>query len=189
MKRIFVAVRIEPEKSLISMLSTFKKALKNDSMKWTEVSNIHITLVFLGDTTEKRVKEIDVILQDLCKGYGEFELVIRGSGVFKSLKDPRVVWAGIVPNGMMNKLNKNISERLRNTGTELQERSFNPHLTLGRVKRINDHVKLEALLDEYRDKEIQRVNVSEIILYESILRPEGPLYKPLGRYSLSYLPA
>jgi RNA 2',3'-cyclic 3'-phosphodiesterase len=184
MKRIFIAVRIVPEKSLISMLSTFKQALKNDSIKWTDISNVHITLVFLGDTAEKRVKEIDVILQELCMGFGEFELGIRGSGVFKSLKDPRVLWAGVEPCGMMNKLNNIILQKLGDPGTDLGERSFKPHLTLGRVKRINDQGKLEILLQEFRDKEIQRIKVSEIILYESILRPAGPLYIPLKKYSL-----
>ncbi|HCU20818.1 MAG: 2'-5' RNA ligase [Bacteroidetes bacterium GWE2_41_25] len=184
MKRIFIAVKVEPDKSLLAMLSTFKQALRNDVIKWTDNANIHITLLFLGDTPEKRVKEIGSVLQQQCRGSGEFELVIRGSGVFKSPKDPRVIWAGIGPSEKMNKLHKILSQKLRETGTELEERSFNPHLTLGRVKKINDPAILKVLLDEFREKEIQRVRISEIILYESILRPEGPIYKPLGKYSL-----
>jgi 2'-5' RNA ligase len=184
MKRIFIAVRIEPEKTLLTMISSFKQALKNDSIKWTDPANIHITILFLGDTPEKRVSEVGIILKNICSGFGEFELAISGSGVFKSSKDPRILWAGIEFSEKMNKLHKIISEKLQETGSKIEERSFNPHLTLGRVKKINDMTKLKVLLDEFNDRDIQRVKVSEIILYESILRPEGPLYKPLGRYSL-----
>ena len=184
MKRIFIAVRIEPDESLLAMISSFRQALKSDSVIWTDPANIHITILFLGGTPEKRVKEIGAFLQELCSGFGEFELVIRGSGVFKSSKDPRVLWAGIETSEKMNKLNKIISEKLQETVTGLEERSFKPHLTLGRVKKINDLTKLTTLLVNYQGREIQRVKVSDIILYESILLPEGPLYKPLGKYDL-----
>jgi 2'-5' RNA ligase len=166
------------------MFSTFKQALKNDRIKWTDPANIHITLLFLGDTPDKKIKETGVILQKVCNGSGEFELVICGSGLFRNSNDPRVIWAGIEPSEKMTRLQRIISGKLRETGTELDDRSFNPHLTMGRVKKINDPEKLKLLFDEFRDKVIQRLKVSEIILYESVLRPEGPVYKPLGRYFL-----
>lgn len=185
MKRIFIAIRIDPGETLISMFSTFKQILKNDRIRWTDPANIHITLLFLGDTPDKRVKEIGAFLQKVCNEYGEFELIISGSGVFKNTNDPRVLWAGIEPSEKMNRLQRIISGKLRDTGTEIDDRSFNPHLTLGRVKKINDPEKLKLLLDEFRDKQIQRIMVSEIILYESLLRPEGPVYIPMERYALS----
>jgi RNA 2',3'-cyclic 3'-phosphodiesterase len=184
MKRIFIAVRIEPEKTLLAMISSYMQALINDSIKWTDPANIHVTIIFLGDTPEIRVNEIGVMLKNICSGFGEFELAIRGSGVFKSPKDPRILWAGIELSEKMNKLHEIISEKLQETGTKIERRSFNPHLTLGRVRKINDLSKLRVLLDEFKHEEIQRVKVSEIILYESILRPEGPLYRPVGKYYL-----
>jgi RNA 2',3'-cyclic 3'-phosphodiesterase len=184
MKRIFIAIRIEPGEKLAGMISSFKMALKNDSIKWTEISNIHITLVFLGDTEEKRVREIDTILAEICHGFGDFDLVLRGAGVFKNLKDPRVLWTGIDHSEQMINLNRHISARLRDTGTKLEDRPFSPHLTLGRIKKITDPVKMKALIDEFNGKEIQRVHVSGIILYESILRPEGPVYRAIGKYCL-----
>ena len=184
MKRIFIAIRIIPEKSLLSMISSYKLGLKGDNIKWTDDSNMHITLVFIGDTPEERIREIDTILKEVCSGSGEFELVISGSGVFKSIKDPRVLWTGIVYSEEMNRLQKILVRKLRENGTELEKRPYSPHLTLGRIKKINDPDKLITLLDEYWDHVTQRVKVSEIILYESILHPEGPIYKPLGKYSL-----
>jgi len=184
MKRIFIAVRIEPGEELLKMISSFKTVLKNESIKWTETSNTHITLVFLGDTEEKRIKEIDVILSGICCGFGSFDIILSGAGIFRSLSDPRIIWAGINNSKELTDLNKSISGRLRETGTHLEAKPFNPHLTLGRIKRLNDTQELSRQIENYKDKKIQKIRVSEIILFESILRPEGPVYTPLGRYSL-----
>jgi len=184
MKRIFIAVRIEPGEELLKMISVFKLALKDESIKWTETSNIHITIVFLGDTEDKRIKEIDTILSGICGGFGSYDLNLRGAGIFRSLRDPRIIWAGIDSSQELSELNKRITAALRETGAKFEDRVFNPHLTLGRIKRLKDTQELSGLIGNYKDKEIQRLRVSEIILYESVLRPEGPVYKPLGRYSL-----
>jgi len=184
MKRIFIAVKIDPGEALLKMISSLKTVLKNESIKWTETSNIHITLVFLGDTDDKRVNEIDSILSGICSGFGSFDLILKGAGIFRSLRDPRIIWAGINSSQEMAELNKRISAELRETGTMLEHRVFNPHLTLGRIKRLNDTQELSGLIENYKNKEIQRVSVSEIILFESVLRPQGPVYTPLGRYSL-----
>lgn len=184
MKRIFIAVKIDPGEVLLKMLSSFNTVLKSESIKWTETSNIHITLVFLGDTEDKRIKDIDAILSGICTGFGSFELILRGAGIFRSLRDPRIIWAGINNTKELTDLNKSITGKLRETGTPLEERPFSPHLTLGRIKRLNDISLLSELLEKNKNREIQKLRVSEIILYESVLRPEGPEYTPLGKYSL-----
>jgi 2'-5' RNA ligase len=185
MKRIFIAVKVDPAPALLEMISSLKAALKNDSLKWTEPSNIHITLLFLGETEEKKITEIDSVMKQLCNGFGKFELVLKGAGVFRNFKDPRVLWTGIQYSEEMIRLNKLIVSTLLDAGNKIEERPYNPHLTLGRIKRINDISILERQIQNYTKKEIQRILVSEIILYESILKPEGPIYKPLGIYSLN----
>ena len=67
----------------------------------------------------------------------------------------------------------------------MEDRPFNPHLTLGRVKRINSKEELKTLVEHYINYEIQIVPVNEVILFESILLNSGPVYKPLTRIELS----
>jgi 2'-5' RNA ligase len=97
MKRIFIAVKIEPGEILLKMISSFKTGLSNENIKWTNTDNIHITLSFLGDTEESQIIAINEILMVKCEGFGQFDLVLKGTGVFKSQGDPRVIWAGIEP--------------------------------------------------------------------------------------------
>ncbi|MCX6254086.1 MAG: RNA 2',3'-cyclic phosphodiesterase [Bacteroidia bacterium] len=184
MKRIFIALKVEAEESLLKMISSLKSGLSNESIKWTNPNNIHITLAFLGDTEEERIKIISAMLKEKCEGFGKFELIIRGSGVFKNLSDPRVIWTGIDPSGKLAQLNDFIMNGLKSADIKMEGRPFKPHLTLGRIKYLKDLTILKTLMDKFQNSEIQKVPVNEVILYESILLQSGPVYKPLGKYKL-----
>jgi len=184
MKRILIAVKVEAGAGLLRMISTFKALLANESIKWVDPVNVHITLAFLGDTEEKKIKTIAGTLEEICSGFAQFDFMLAGSGVFKNYRDPRVIWVGIKSPEKLYALEKKITEGLKSTGLFNEERQFRPHLTLGRVKSVMDTENLKNVLERYRDVEFQKVDAREVILYESILMQTGPLYKPLGKYML-----
>ncbi|MCE5344684.1 MAG: RNA 2',3'-cyclic phosphodiesterase [Bacteroidales bacterium] len=184
MKRIFIAVKVEAGINLLNMISSLKSGLENEKISWTNPDNIHITLAFLGDTKEKQIKSIGAILKEKCEGSGSFELILKGSGVFKSLNDPRIIWTGIELSEKIIQLNQLVKTGLTESGIVIEDRPFKPHLTLGRVKHIGDTGVLKRLLESYNDTEIQKVPVNEVILYESILLYTGPLYKPIVKIAL-----
>ncbi len=184
MKRIFIALKVEAEETLLKMLSVFKSGLGNDIIKWTSTENIHITLAFLGDTDEKLIEPISSMLNEKCKGFGKFELIIKGSGVFRNFNDPRIIWVGIEPSDKLMHLNEVIINGLKGMNIKLENRPFNPHLTIGRIKHIVDIETLKSLTGQFKDDKIQLVRIDEVILYESILLQSGPVYKPLTRFNL-----
>jgi 2'-5' RNA ligase len=184
MKRIFVAIRINPEIALMNMISSIQGALRKESIKWTEPENLHITLTFLGDTEEPVINKLKYSLRKECAGSGSFDLVIGGAGVFKSLSDPNVLWAGIEPSGRLTGLNLLVLRCLEESGIVLEKRPFRPHLTIGRIRSLSQGSGLKDLLEMYRGVELQKAHVSEIILYESILLKTGAVYKPLEFFSL-----
>ena len=57
--RAFIAVDISPEirKELIRIQSELKNSLKGN-ISWVEPENIHLTLRFLGQITDKQLEEI-----------------------------------------------------------------------------------------------------------------------------------
>jgi 2'-5' RNA ligase len=184
MKRVFVAVKVNPESNLLRMISSLKALLGDENIKWVDPSNIHLTLAFLGDTEEKRIKILADMLKERCTGFHEFEFELAGAGIFKNYRDPRVIWAGIKSAEKLSLLNEVIKEGLKGNGFEIEERSFRPHLTLGRIKSIKDTENLKSALERYSDQQIQTVHLNEVILYESILLKTGPLYKPLKKFVL-----
>ncbi len=183
-KRIFIAVKIEPGATLSSMVSTFKSALKEEKIKWTDPENFHITLAFLGNTEEEKIKSIRDMLKRICDIFVEFDLVIKGAGLFKNIHDPRILWTGVEPSEKLNILFESVKAGLRDSGIRMEEKNFSPHLTLGRIKSVKDIDALKSLINRYNNAEIQRQKILEILLYESLLFDSGPVYRPIERFPI-----
>ena len=184
MKRIFIAVKVEAGEALLKMLFAFKSRLNGENIKWVNADNIHITLAFLGNTEDEQIKIISKMLKTVCEGFGKFDLIIKGCGVFKSHNDPRIIWTGIEHSENLNQLNRLIISGLKDAGIRLEDRPFKPHLTLGRMKYLKPGNTLREVIEKFRDVEIQKVPVNEVILYESVLLVSGPVYKPIGKFGI-----
>ena len=184
LKRIFIALKIEPDTIFTGILQSLKSLAAGEKITWVDPGNIHLTLTFLGDTEEDRIKIAGLMLKRECSGFGEFNIRLKGAGFFKNSRDPKVIWIGVADSEMLIRLYEKILSGLKDTGFRIEERPFRPHITLGRIRFLKNPEILNSVIDKYGEAEIQEVNVEEVILYESILRPVGPIYKPVGRFSL-----
>jgi RNA 2',3'-cyclic 3'-phosphodiesterase len=184
MKRIFIALKVEAGAALLAMISSLKSGLLNDNIKWTSIDNIHITLAFLGDTQESLINDITKMLKFKCAGSGKFNLTLKGCGLFRNLNDPRIIWTGIGPSERLMQLNESVMNGLKLLKIKMEDRPYNPHLTLGRIKHLNDKDLLKSLIDRFQNVELQIVPVTDVVLYESILLQSGPIYRPLAKFPL-----
>jgi len=179
MKRTFIAVKAEAGSRLKDTISDMRKKLKDESIKWVDSNNMHITLAFLGDTTEESVEVVSEMIRSCCSGSGEFYFSLKGLGVFRNMNDARVIWAGIEHKEKLVSLFEIIKTGLERAGLRTEERSFSPHLTIGRIKRISNKQILESLIASHKETVFQDVFVRDVIFYESILGHDGPRYIPL----------
>jgi len=164
---------------MLKVLKHLKESLSGGKIKWIEPDILHITLFFLGDTDEKLIPVISEKLKRLSLEFTPSELELEGVGIFKNYRDPRIIWIGIRENMDISKLKSRIDDELSELGFEVEKREFRPHLTIGRIKWIKDILVLEEMVKLYKNQEIQRAGINEIIFYESILRPGGPEYIPI----------
>jgi RNA 2',3'-cyclic 3'-phosphodiesterase len=183
-KRLFIAVNILPEERLASLISEFRTALASERISWTNPANLHITLAFLGNTEPGKIASIKEMLDEKFSGAVPFSLTLKGTGLFGKKNDPRVIWVRLEKSTALEKSYLFVKEGLRELDVDIEERSFSPHLTIGRIKSITDKDALAALISRHRDQNLQSVPVDRIILYESLLLPSGPLYKPLAEIFL-----
>jgi 2'-5' RNA ligase len=184
MKRLFIAVDVRGNADFNSDFDRIRDRLSGEGIKWTKPENTHITLVFLGDTDEEKINIIRNILEERCKGFGNFGIVLRNIGVFRNLADARIIRADIQQADKLIQLNSIISTDLKKAGFAIEDRPFSPHLTIGRIKSLKNRNALKALIDEYIDVELQRIQVEKIILYESILKQSGPEYRAVSTFNL-----
>jgi 2'-5' RNA ligase len=185
MKRIFIAIKVNPGEKLERMISDIKSLLRSERIKWVDPGNNHLTLVFLGDTPESRIGQLSATIGNICSRFPEFGFNLAGTGVFRNYSDPKVIWAGINTSGQLEKLQSFITSGIKSIDFRVEERPFKPHLTIARIKSIIDKENLKSVINKYSDVNFQQVPVKEIILYESILKPEGPVYRKLESFPLS----
>jgi 2'-5' RNA ligase len=179
MKRTFIAIKIHPGEKMRMIMDYFKQTLAAEKIKWVSPEIMHITISFLGDTDEKIIPAISEKIHRISIDYSPFELIFRSTGVFKNFRDPRVIWIGTETNPVLQKIKTRIDDELSEYGFEKELREFRPHLTIGRIKWIKDTSALEQAIQKYKDQEVQRELINKIIFYESILKPEGPVYLPI----------
>ena len=183
MQRTFIAFKIEPGKEMMDCISHLRNALRMEKIKWIDPGSLHITLRFLGDTNPQQVISIINLLKGIVPVSPSPDMVFRGLGVFRSIRDPRVLWIGMDQTPVLQDIKSAIDRKLNGLGFPAGERKFRPHLTLARIKLIRDTEVLRDLITEYRDFTYQKNLMEELIYYESILRSGGPEYLPLEKFA------
>ncbi len=175
-KRLFIAIKVEPGREYMGEFRALKTALRGESIKWVEERNIHLTLKFLGETEESRIPAILSALEGVASATDSVQFSLKGIGVFGSSYNPRVVWAGIEPYDRLAQLMEEVHTALEPVGFPRDRQNLVPHLTLGRVKFLRDKRSFQDTLEEYRGMESEPMTARQMILFESILKKEGPEY-------------
>jgi len=184
MKRLFAALKIHPDKTFLSALNELKHSLRHEKIKWVEEENIHITLKFFGETEEKLIPQINVVLENRAAQTPAFEFSLNGIGIFGSSYAPRILWCVIQPYANLASLMQQIHQDLHQAGFDSERQNLVPHLTLGRIHALKDKQLFQQTIDRYNGISSQPEMFREIILFESILRREGPEYTILKRFPL-----
>jgi 2'-5' RNA ligase len=185
MKRLFAAVKVYPDENFLMLYEDLRNSLRREKIKWVEEENIHITLKFFGETPESRIDPICETLEDAAYAHSPFELTLQNTGIFGSRYNPRVIWFGMNKNPALEALADDVINRLEQAGFEHDGQRFRAHLTVGRVKYINDKRNFQHTIDRIKETFIQTVPVEEFALFESKLRPQGPEYSVIERFKLS----
>ena len=184
--RCFIAVDIPEQikKGIGEMIAVLKKY--NADVKWVVHENLHLTLKFLGKTPEDLIPRIGKSLSEIALSYKPFCIKIYGMGLFPNKKYTRVIWVGIEDSDFLENLQKDIENAMELSGYPKEGRQFHPHLTIGRVRSQKGMVQIIHEVDNLQNKDFGTVEISNIKLMRSDLKPTGAQYSclkeiPLGR--------
>lgn len=185
-KRLFVAIHLPPADELLALLERLKRQLSYERINWVRHENMHLTLKFLGETPETKIPVISKALQEIVLNCSPFHFVFNRTGIFGSRHDPRVLWLGMQEsNPNLEYLANAVISALDAIGFARDRQNFVPHLTLGRIHRLEDKKAFSALVTNIPQKVYLSGEIENIILYESILLRQGPRYEPIESYNLS----
>ena len=126
--------------------------------------NLHLTLHFLGNIA---LEQVDCFLQQAHKVRARaFKLELDTPGYFKR---PQVAWLGCqqIPAGLVE-LHRQLGSYIEYCGFQVEERAYNPHMTLARKirKRPNMPQSVQPL----------RWQVNEFVLIKSVPVEGGVKY-------------
>ena len=171
--RLFIAFGISREAK--DELVKARKKLAYSRLNYAR--ELHLTLKFLGEVKEEKIADIKEKLGKIK--FSSFEAYIQNIGFFPPEGDIRVVWAGIEPKEKIIELQKKVEDSLKGLFTE--DNRFLPHITLARVKTIeNKKFFKDSLANIKLDK--VKFRVDGFRLMKSTLLPSGPVYEILEEY-------
>ena len=186
MKRLFIAVKLIPNDNLLKIYYSLRKVLQYDRIRWVPPDNFHLTLKFLGDTPDEKISTISEVMNSTVTSSRVLDLELNNAGVFGSKYKPRVIWFGVNENKHMQKLSIEIINNLHDAGFPKDSQNFIPHLTIGRITKIIDKRLFNNEMDKLRNVFLQKVIIERVILFESILTSNAPLYNEIKSFTCRY---
>lgn len=159
--RCFIAIPINNEltERILSLITKIKPLLKT---KFVEKDHLHLTISFLGDLREVDIENVKERINNVKAS--RFSIKLHGLGCFPSSKRARVLWIGITEG------NKELEALLNNFG------ETKPHITIARFK---NPVNITETVKQYFNHSFGEMEINEIVVFQSILTPKGPIYKQL----------
>ena len=190
-QRLFIALEL-PE-AAIDEIGTFINSMPTmagQNVRWTPRENVHLTLLFLGDTPISMIDKIEEQIKAAAVNTSPFTLRLGDTGAFPSFHSPKILWVGLA--GEVRKLVQlqgRIEGEMRSIGFEPEHRPFRPHITVGRTARDLTRQYEGDVGFSWRRSELPdvraEIRVTEVELLKSTLRTEGAVYEavttvPLG---------
>jgi 2'-5' RNA ligase len=135
--RLFIAINFDRKtnQKLLDIQSVLKS--KSTNANFSRAENLHLTLVFLGEIPEKRLPQIKQAMASVSNTPVTLEFINVGSfsgGIY---------YVGINRTPELAALQSELSERLREEGFKLEDRSYSPHVTLARKLQSDNKIKVD----------------------------------------------
>lgn len=154
--RLFIAIRLETP--VVEALWKTEGQLRSYAEKgsFPKKENLHLTLTFLGETENSRLAEQVLSAIDAAP----FLLITAGAGRFDGKNNRDTYWAGIRENPALMALQEQLVHALRSNGCSLEERSYWPHVTLGRNVQIRKAFSLDEFAAEVPQMQMPVAHIS-----------------------------
>jgi 2'-5' RNA ligase len=182
--RCFIALELDD--AIKDQLQSAQDHFKNIGGKvtWCGRNQMHLTLIFLDEIAEDLIPKIVEAMKLAAAEVSPFEFNVEKIGAFPPKGQPRVLWAGVSECPPLLKLQQLLEESLKPLGFKPEDRSFTPHLTLGRVR---DRIDLPRYITAQKDLTNFQAGTQKsekLILFSSTIRPTGSIYTVIAEAPL-----
>jgi len=183
--RLFLAFDL-PEAHREELRSRSKRLARElPAARWVATENLHLTLVFLGDTAPSQVPGLVAALEPAFGAGRPLELSVGGGGTFPPGRAARVAWVGIEGPPELLAVQRQVARAATETlGLAPEKKPFHPHVTLARPRRPWNRRSAERFAEAFDGSIGEPFVVESGVLYESELTSRGAVYSALERFRL-----
>jgi 2'-5' RNA ligase len=180
--RLFLAIFPPADVQTVAYRAADPLRVGHDAVAWVSAKNLHYTMRFLGDLDEAGLARAKAAMRDAAGLRPRFGATLGGFGAFPSAKRARVLWIGMIQGAEpMRLLASALEMALAKHGFESADESFEPHLTVGRVRAPGDWTG--RLLDAPTVE--ARFQVERMQLVKSELAEGGSRYETMDEAGLA----
>lgn len=181
--RVFFAIPLPAtaKPALANILTTLKKSMPVDTIRWSMLDNLHITLQFLNPVQRINLTALTEGAHKALENIRPFELEYGKLELFPAVNTPKFISLDVNSVASLAKLANTIAQATSNLGYPMDTRPFRGHITLGRLGQA--HVN-QSQLEELKIPAIPASLITDICLYESKPTHQGSHYLPLATFTL-----
>ncbi|MEO5924022.1 MAG: RNA 2',3'-cyclic phosphodiesterase [Bryobacteraceae bacterium] len=173
--RLFTGLSLPPQaRAPLLALTDHLRPLAD--LAWTPEAKLHITTKFIGVWPDARLAELQQVLTAVATS-GPVDIHIRGLGWMPNSRAPLTLYAGVELTGDLASRTEDLLEGL---GILKEKRAYQPHVTLGRIRRTGGSIEALRAEIELAGIEIAPFRADAFHLYLS----DSGTYTKLSDYPL-----
>ena len=179
--RLFIGIPLAPE--TVNAIEQLCQGLRlaDDGFRWSSSESWHITLQFLGETTESNYACLVANLKQVQSS--SFPIQIAGTGFFDRAG---IFFAGVGESPQLMSLRRQVVAATGQCGFVAEDRPFHPHITLARAKGKDSRQAIRLLKTKIKGNERLPSSIArEFLIYQVFLSSGGSRYEVRERFPLA----
>lgn len=184
--RLFVALEIpEPvRREVARRMAGVRDRLPR--ARWVDPDNIHLTLLFLGETPEDRVPVLSEKLREAFARHPPVTVRLSEGGTFPPKRPARVAWVGLeAPEELAAVQADAVAAAVEAVGFQPEDRPFRPHVTLARCDPNWPRDAIGKFTTAFPGEIGPPFTVDRGVLMSSKLSPKGSRYSVVEAFPMA----
>lgn len=198
--RTFLAIEIPPpihtliRQTQQELETRLAAAHHGQTIRWTAPAAVHLTVRFLGESTDEQRRLLQGVLPRLATEQKPFTLTVQEVGCFPHVHAPTIIWLGLQPTDQtLFQFQAQIEQAAQAAGFAAERKPFRPHLTIGRMRHAIERSQQRAIGQILARGLATPPNrlltgafvVTSLVHMQSELEPAGARYTPLQLFKFS----
>jgi len=177
--RTFIGIPVLAGKELLKVRVNLMNSLAGERISWVDPERYHVTLRFVGETDVSKITHITESLHQEISVLPPSRIQLTRPESFGPKQYPRVIWVGFHQSELFRILKADVDRALEKCGIPLVDQPFRAHLTLGRVRKLENLPMYYEALERMKNQLSESVLIDRVVFYRSVPGEGEPVYTTL----------